>query len=500
MSISIRKYVDIVSGVGAGASVRQRDLIGNLFTTNTKVPIDTRIEMTDADSAGTFFGTTSVEYLRAAFYFAFIGKNITRAKKIAFTRWADVAAAPRVYGSRTLTTLAAWKLITAGTLTMNAGTTINLTALNFSAAVDLAGVASILQTAIRAAGGAQFVTAVVAYDAVGQTFNFTGTVAGASPISVTVTGTANDIAGRLGWGPAAVMSPGTAAQTLTDTLIAAADNSNNFGSFLFIPTLTTDQIIEVATWNSTRNVEFMFVEGVDDTNYVALSAALINMPGTALTYVGATQTEYDDMIPMIVLAATDYNRRNSVQNYMFQQFPTLTAKVKTTSQSNALDLVRVNYYGQTQTAGQLINFYQRGVMGGPATSPVDQNIYANEMWLKDAAAAVIMSLLLAKAKVSANNQGRGEIIAVINDAITRALFNGVISVGKTLTTIQKLYITDQTGDEFAWRQVENIGYWLDCNMASYTTLDGRVEWKAVYVLIYGKDDVIRKVEGTHVLI
>jgi hypothetical protein len=37
-------------------------------------------------------------------------------------------------------------------------------------------------------------------------------------------------------------------------------------------------------------------------------------------------------------------------------------------------------------------------------------------------------------------------------------------------------------------------------MQSYVTVDGRTEWKAVYTLIYSKDDTVRKVEGSHVLI
>ena len=57
-----------------------------------------------------------------------------------------------------------------------------------------------------------------------------------------------------------------------------------------------------------------------------------------------------------------------------------------------------------------------------------------------------------------------------------------------------------TDDELAWHQVQNIGYWVYCEMQQTVTTDGRTEYKAVYTLIYSKDDVVRKVEGTHVLI
>lgn len=499
MSISIKKYVDITSGVGGSGAVRQRDLIGRLFTTNVKVPADGLVEITSADDARSYFGSTSEEYLRALFYFSFVSKLIVAPKKLTYARWANVASAPRIFGAKITTTLSQFQAITAGTLTMTAGAnTINLTALNFSAATSFADVAATLQTAIRAAGGAQFVTAVVTYDAIAGAFNFTGTVAAAAPISVTPTGTANDIAIKLGWGPTAVFSPGVDVTSISDTLGNSADASNNFGSFAFLPALTTDQIIEAATWNAARNVEFMYTVRVTDANAVALSAALIGVAGVGMTY-APIATEYDEMMPMILMAATDYTKRNSVQNYMYQQFG-LTAKVTDTDVSDQFDAMRINYYGNTQTAGQQINFYQRGTMGGGGTALVDMNIYANELWLKDAAQAAILSLLLSLPKISANAEGVSQIIAILQSAIDQALFNGTISVAKTLTTVQKLYITQITGDELAWHQVQDIGYWVTCEMQSYVTQDARTEFKAVYTLVYSKDDDIRKVEGTHILI
>lgn len=500
MAISISKYVDIVSGVGGSGNVRQRDLIGRIFTDNLKVPANSLVEVTTAADVAAYFGAGSEEYARALLYFSWISKNITTPQKLQFARWADVAAAPRIFGARLTSTLATLTAITTGTLTITAGAdTANLTAIDFSGAASFAAVATILQTAIRAATGDQFTTATVSYDALAGAFNFTGTVAEAAPISVTVTGTPNDIATRIGWNTNAVFSPGVDVTSLTDTLNASADASTNFGSFLFMSDLTDEEVVEVAGWNSERNVEFIFCVRCDDTNRDALGAALISVGGVALTY-APVATQWDEMAPMIILAATDYTKRNSVQNYMFQVFDELSAKVSTNLLSNELDALRINYYGVTQTAGQLIAFYQRGVMGGGQQDAVDQNTYANEMWFKDAARANILSLLLSLGRVPANASGRGQIIAILQDVIDRALFNGVISVDKPLTQIQKAYITSITGDELAWYQVQSTGYWIDAEMQSYVTTDARTEWKCVYTLIYSKDDAIRKVEGSHILI
>jgi hypothetical protein len=501
MAISIKKYVDITSGVGGSGAVRQRDLIGRLFTTNPKVPAGAVVEIESADDALLYFGSSSEEYARAVFYFSFISKLIVAPQKLSYARWANAADVPRIYGSKITATLASFVAIAAGTLMITAGAnTANLTAMDFTAATSFADVAAIVQTAVRAATGTQFATALVTYDAIAGAFNFAGTVAETAPVSVTVTGTANDIAGKFGWGTTAVFSPGVDITPLSDTLTASADLNNNFGSFLFIPTLTDDQDIEVATWNGARNVEFMYCDRLNDTNMVARSAALIGVAGWAGTY-APTTGEFDEMCPMIIMAATDYTKRNSVQNYMFQQFPTLTPKVSTTAQSDQLDPLRVNYYGVTQTAGQQIAFYQRGVLGGGSTAPVDMNTYANELWLKDRAASDILSLLLSLARISANVEGNGQIIGIVQQgAVDQGLFNGVISVGKTLTTQQKLYIASITGDDLAYSQIQNIGYWLTCEMQSYVTTDSRTEYKAVYTLVYSKDDDIRKVEGTHILI
>lgn len=381
MAIAFTKYVNITSGVGGGAGVRQRDLIARIFTTNVALTIGTMAEMTTLADVATLFGTSSTEYKMASFYFGWVSKNITAAKKISFARWDDTP---------------------------------------------------------------------------------------------------------------------TTGETITEILTTSTEANNNFGSFCFIPTLTLAQVEEAADWVNAQNVRYMFSSKVSAADSAAWSAALIGLAGVALTLDEVVE-EYHELVPMTILAATNYAKRNSVQNYMFQQFP-LTPTVTTTTLSNTYDGLRVNYYGRTQTAGQNIDFYQRGVLMGGATAPTDMNTFANEMWLKDHAGAALMSLLLSMGQVSANDGGRAQVLAVLQASIDAALFNGTISVGKPLNTTQKLYIANMTGDDLAWHQVQSIGYWVDAVLESYVTTDGRTEWKCSYTLIYSKNDAIRSVDGTHVLI
>lgn len=502
MSIGIQNYVAITSGVAASAGVASRELIGRLITENSKVPTDAVLEFTTVADVGRFFGTSSEEYRRAQFYFGFVSKSLSAPKKLSFGRFARTAAVAQIFGAPPVASLLTFQAITAGTLTLSiGGQTATLTGVNLSSATSYANVATLLQTAIRAAAGTQFTTATVTYDAVAGAFNFAASPGQttAAAISADPT-TGNSLVGPLGWlnGLGAIYSPGTPVQTLAGALDATADLTNNFGAFAFVQPLADGEIVQVAAWNNARNVEFIFCARVSLANYVATSAATIAMAGVALTF-APTLTEYPEMAPMMLLAATDYARRAAVQNYMFQTFA-LSASVTTDSLSALFDAVRVNYYGETQTAGQRIRFYQRGVLTGPATLPVDMNTYANEMWFKDAASSAILAALLSLPQIPANDDGRGMILAVLQDPINRALLNGTISVGKTLSTNQRLFITEITDDALAYTQVENIGYWVDCRMEPRTATSGITEYVAIYTLIYSKDDVVRKVEGQHVLV
>lgn len=500
MAISIRKYVDIVSGVGAGATVRRRDLIGRIISTNPLIPTDTLVEFTDLESVLAYFGSTSEEYKRAAFYFGWISKNITRAKKLGFIRWADVAAAAQIFGNTTTKLLGTFTVITDGAFSLTiGGVTKNLSGIDLSAAASLAAVATAIQTAIRAETGTQFTGATVVYNAARKSFDFTSGATGAAPISVGAPGSGTNLLTVLGWNSlSTIVSDGADAQAVTDVLNASTEANNNFGSFLFQPTLDLAEVVEAATWNAAQNVLYQYAVPVIKASAEAYYEALAGFAGVSVT-ISETANEYPEMVPMIILAATDFTKRNSVQNYMFQVF-NLTPSVTTTADSDALDPLRANYYGRTQTAGQNLDFYQRGVLMGGSTAPVDMNVYANEQWFKDACGAAIMELLLSLARVSANAKGRVQLLAQIQSVIDQAVFNGTISLDKPLTNTQKAFITEITGDPDAWRQVQGIGYWIDCVMQSYTTTDGRTEFKAVYTLVYGKDDAIRKVDGTHVLI
>lgn len=499
MAISIRRYVDITSGVGAGLVVQARELIGRLFTTNMLVPTKTVMEFESADEVRAHFGSASVEYLRAVFYFGWVSKNITRARKLSFYRWADVATEAQAYGAAGNQSLSNWTAINNGSFVLSlAGITKEVSGLDFTADTSLTDVATTMQVAVQAADASPFwANADVTWDAALKRFVLTSSSAGEAVIDITAGVTGTNVAGLAGWtSPLALFSDGVDATTVTDTLNESANISTNFGSFLFIPALTEAEVVEAAQFSNVENVRYMFCNRVATADAADIAAATADYAGVALT-LGDLADQYPEMVPMTVLAATDYSKRNSVQNYMYQRDFPLSPSVTTDAEANAYDALRINYWGLTQQAGQLIEFYQRGDLQGPASAPLAMNTYANEIWLKDAATVACLSLLLNLSRISANAAGRALVIGALQAGpIEQGLLNGTISIGKTLTNDQKAFITQQTGDDLAWYQVQNTGYWLDAEVEQRS----ETEYVIVYTLIYSKDDAVRKIEGSHQLI
>jgi len=513
MSIPQSKYVSNTSALGGNANVALVELITRMMSVSIYTPPDAILEFTNAADVGAYYGTVSEEYLRAQFYFSWISKNNLSPQKMSFGKYANSNTAPGVRGQplanlSPVTTLATLQAITNGSLKLTFGsTTHTITSLNFSAIATFSDAATLLQTAIRGqTGGTQWSAAVVNYDATNGDFFLSGGDASTpDKISIGIPSSGTNIAPAFGFFANGQLYPngptftnGVLQQTVVEAMQATVALSNNFGSFIFttLALLSQDQIVQLTEWNETNGVQFAFLCPVTSSNYSAISTALSSLFGTALT-LSPLASEFPEMIPGMIAAATDYSRVNSVQNYMFQQF-SVTPSVTDGTTSNTLDAAAVNYYGQTQSAGQQLSFYQPGILTGASVSTniTDMSSYFNECWLKNAVTQALLSLLIALPEIPANAQGVAQILTVLQSVINQALLNGTISVNGFLNTTQKLYITNITNDPKAWYQVQSIGYWIDCVIEPYT-VGMQTFYKAVYTLVYKKNDVVRKIEGSH---
>jgi len=501
MPIKSTRYVEITSAVIGASSVAVQSLTGRRFTSNPLVPVDGIVTVLNG-GAQDYFGAETAEARFAAQYFSYVSPApASKANNLQYAAYAPTGRTPLLVGAPNTSTLAALQAVTAGSLSIQLGDNpINLTGINFSTALTFADVASALQTAIRGSGGgAQYTTALVTYDSLTQEFKVQGSAVTNAPAVVSVAPSGTDIAPLINLnGVGSVQSPGVAVQTPLSAFIAAEQLTDSFGSASFQEEMTLPQAIDLSTYNASQNIKYQLYLSVSRENYEEWSAALRGIASVGLI-LNETVNEYKESLPQAIMAATDYDRRNATVNYMFRQ-SALTGDVTDTAESIALDAARVNYYGVTASAGQRISFFQRGFLMGGATAALDMNVHANEQWFKAFMASAFLSLEISINKIPANNEGRGLIMIQIADGIDRAKFNGTISVGKLLTAAQQIAVTELTGDALAYLEVQNNGYWADVEMVEIVGPSGIAEYVAKYTIAYAKNDVVRKIEGSHNLV
>lgn len=501
MPIKSTRYVEITSAVIGASSVAVQSLTGRRFTSNPLVPVDGIVTVLNG-GAQDYFGAETAEARFAAQYFSYVSPApASKANNLQYAAYAPTGRTPLLVGAPNTSTLAALQAVTAGSLSIQLGDNpINLTGINLSTALTFADVASALQTAIRGSGGgAQYTTALVTYDSLTQEFKVQGSSVANAAAVVSAAPSGTDIAPLINLnGVGSVQSPGVAAQTPLAAFIAAEELTDSFGSASFQDPMTLEQAVDLATYVASQNIKYQLYLSVSRADYEAWSAALMGIASVGLI-LNATANEYKESLPQAIMAATDYDRRNATVNYMFRQ-SALTGDVTDTAESLALDAARVNYYGVTASAGQRISFFQRGFLMGGATAALDMNVHANEQWLKAFMSARWLSMQLSVGKLPSNNEGRGMCMLVIAEGVDRGKFNGTISVGKLLTSLQQIAITELTGDALAYLEVQNNGYWADVAMVEVTGPGGIPEYVAKYTLVYSKNDVVRKIEGSHNLV
>lgn len=200
-------------------------------------------------------------------------------------------------------------------------------------------------------------------------------------------------------------------------------------------------------------------------------------------------------MPLAILGSIRYDGVNTVTNYMFKKFASQSYTVDDETLANDYDSYCINYIGLVQSYGPRRAFSQQGYnINGVAT-----NVYCNEVWLKSQVQTAVLNLFVESEIVSADEDGELLIYNTIASCAATGVNNGAISKGKTLDDDQKTRIYQLTNDPEAWRTVQESGYWLDVQIIR-TTESGKTFYKAIYQLIYSKDDAILKVEGQHALV
>ena len=510
MSIPQIKYVAITSVAPDTAQAPYKELIARVFTTNPLFGANTIYEFSGdiAQNVANFAGALSAEAKFASEYAGWVSKRAQKASKISFMRYSFEALAPYIYSTQKVTALDTLKAITNGSMIINLGSTAyTISSIDFSSATSYADIASTLQTAIIAntEGGTLWTSATVTYDATNTSFKLTGGATGANDIGYATAGASgSDISGLIGWSVSAapVLSVGINAQSITDILNQSINLSTNFLTFGFLTASDAISNLEaIGQWVQAQNFNYRFCFDVSSANYTEAIAIANKYEGMTANYninYGISGLNPAWIMSAILPATTNYDAPNGVKNYMFQEFPSQPVSVGLDGDGTlyqTLDNACINYNGQTQKSGKTIAFYQNGFNA----DGTDSAIFDNEAWLKDHISTDILNAFLAIDFISADRDGKAIITGILESNATLALNNHVFSNGATLDNNQKGYITQLTGDENAWLDVQNNGYKFYIELTKESQGNAQIH-VAEYTLIYAKNNVIRKVVGSNILI
>ena len=489
MAIPQTKYVNIISAVGAQSQVSQRVLMGRVFTSNELLPHGAVVEFTGLDSVGSYFGTASDEYKFASKYFGYTSRSGNVPQKISFALHSEGAMPARLFGKVKSTSLAQLKTYISGSVTFSINdATYALTGLDLSSATSFADVATTINTALN--DGLTDEIAIFEYNETLYRFVLRTATDGEEATIDFATGPLATDLGMTEGSNGAIKSNGSKIESGLDVLSETTALTNNFYSFCFF-TDVSSEMEDIAGWVNAQNVRYMWSLETTNENAISTATALANFDGVAINL-------GDDVVylPMAIAAAINFDLPNSTVDFMYQQGVGITTIVTSEDDQKAYDAKRINYYGSTQQAGNLISFYQDGLLQGSISS---MGVFVNEAWLKDAFFTNILNTRMSLDSLPANETGLGYVKLSMQEVIDKALVNGVISVGKTLDATQKIYITQITGDKNAWLEIQSKGYWMTASVEKY--LENETEkYKVSYLLVYGKGDSINFVDGKDILI
>ena len=298
-------------------------------------------------------------------------------------------------------------------------------------------------------------------------------------------------------------------------------STNAFGSFTFLTpdsgesstASSTDdflaELVAVASYNHTLDAKYLFVVNLkmmggtqDAINAVEACEKFRELTGCCFVY---GSTDVSAYMPMAVLGSTDY-QNGQVVNFMFKQFGTEEPSVFDNATYTTLNQGLVNFYGQTQSNGQTLSFFQRGFN----TDGTDIAIYCNEMWFKAECETGLLDLLLSSERLPADQVGITNVKLAVTDVCSIATRNGCF-MQKELSTkdtrkvreIVQLSDGDETDVEGIAADISSKGYSVYAYLSELSDPDklGRDSEKIiVYYVFYGTADSVRYIKGNDILL
>jgi len=317
------------------------------------------------------FGSSSDVYKAAQKAFA----QQPQASEFKVGRWAKTATAGRLVGAPLLVanqSIAPWAAITTGSLKIgiDAIAPIDVTGMTFAAQTNLNGVASIMQTAIRAANAA-FTAMTVKYNAIYTRFEFdSGTTGAASKVTFALAAATgvdiSSMAGLRSTNSGAYVADGIVAETALDAAVLFDGQFGRTWYGMNIPEADDDENVDVAGFLEATNNKHMY--GINTQDGGVLSTVVTDDIASrieALSY-SKTMTQYSSQDAHAVISlmakafSTNWNGNNTAITLMYKGEPSVIAESIGETQAQALAAKNCNVFVNYDNDTAII---QNGVVG-----------------------------------------------------------------------------------------------------------------------------------------
>lgn len=387
-----------------------------------RMRVYSRIEDVGAD-----FGTEAEEYLAALLWF----EQVPQPSELLIGRWIDAASTGGLKGatlSASQQAIATWNAVTAGSFafTKDAGSSQDVTGLNFSAAANLNAVAAIIQAALTGV--------TVVWNAIYGRFEMTSTTTGATSaisfLSTAASGT--DISGMLGMTSAssgAYRFLGQAAETAIAAVQLFALTFGQRWYALVVPTAVNSDHLAIAPFIEASDTKHFYgvttqeagvLSPVDTTN-IAYQLKQLAYKKTMVQY--SSGNPYAVVSALARILTTNYQGNSTVITLMYKQEPGIVAEQINVNQAEALESFNCNVFAAYDNNTAILQ-------PGKTSSGIFVDIVLGTDWLAvDLIRNLYNLLYTSTTKIPQTDAGTQLLVTTCESVLSQAVINGLLAPG-----------------------------------------------------------------------
>ena len=456
MAISANQIVQVLPRLLTGTG-KDLQFNGLVLDKSNLIPVDEVLSFGDAESVSDYFGTLSDEYKFAQIYFGGYTNSQIKPSILNFYRNVREGANAFVRGVELapVKALSDLKSISSGSFNVSFdGSAVELTEVDLSSANSLSDVASIIELALQ--------EEVNGVSCTYSSHNNCFTVQGVSKLdSSSVSDISGDIAIAMGLTDTnAVVSVGSAVKSVNDIMNSLTSKYQNFVTFTTLDEPSDADALELAKWSSAQsNAGTMYLYvcwdsdkgnlDINNTNVIAEQLKAENIGATCVVY---NSYAYAAFI-MGTGASINWEANQGTITWSFKGLEGLGANINDNQQSLALQHHGVNFMGNF---ARLCNAFQVQIMAG----------------------------FKAVRRAPYNEYGYALVRSWCKDVINRAVNNGVIDTGVTLSETQKSTLIQELGADYS-SDIFSNGYYLQVKEGSVNARQQRETPVCNFVYTYG---------------